>query len=230
MSATKDHALAMIQGARERWQLAARGIVGMPEIDSVGISAIDDALPYLKPDGGLPRYGFLVFMEYLLREDLDAFEKSQRRQKSAQKAVKLIMEAAALMGEADNHPLRFFLEHVGQSAQQAPYGVLYPDGFLDGQLLTETGEVKQQIKIPTFRFEPDAISGIFVSERGPKARDANIVKAIARYFPDSHDFLGAPSNGYAIIANLAALCGLRGKTAQGNPNEYVRGIMNKGHT
>ena len=233
MSEEAENTRAAIEKAIKQWHneglAAAIQQEARPDIERVGILAIDAALPHLKPNGGLTRYGFLHFVLYLLRESPDALENSERRKKAAKNAARLIREAAALMEDADNHPLGLFLNFVAPWIELAPYGVVYPDGVLDGQILTKTGEGHRECKMPTFNFEPDAITGMSSGRRGRIARDANIVRAIAQYFPDSQEFRGA-SDGYSIIANLAVLCGLTGESAQSNPNEYVRSILKKGHT
>ena len=215
----RDFARAYIQGAMARWQMQiyeAAGkphpvpdsiYEGQPDIERVGIPAIDDALPFLKPNGEHPRFAFLSVMAYLLREKENALELSESRKKAAQAAMQHAMEAAELLDGIDNQQLAHEFRKLAALATGAQYGRVSP---ICGLI-------------------PDALTGAMVGKQGGKSRDANIVKAIAQLFPDSQVFLSA-SCGYAIIANLAALCELTGKTAQANPNEYVRALLKKGRT
>ncbi|MBU2718767.1 hypothetical protein HF563_05120 [Acidithiobacillus ferridurans] len=228
-----------------------------PVIKGVGIPAIDDALPYLQAPSfwpeGMPlmrdnpdrwqiaaRLSFLSGMEYLLQEKSDALECSERRKEPVQKAVHLIREAAALLDAADNPLLATLLYSIGEHAKKARYGKIYhletyagyiiPDwtpGMINNQKLAD--EHTRRGVLLNASYTPDALTGALVGKQGGKSRDANIVKAIAQFFPDSQEFRSA-SSGYAIIANLAALCELTGKTAQANPNEYVRALLKKGRT
>ena len=183
---------------------------GWPDIEGVGIPAIDNALQYLKPDTLKPRHTFLVIMESLLQEKPDALEMSERRKVPVQEAVRLIREAAALMGEADNPPLETLLCSIAEQAEKARYGTVFPQAiYADGDA------IKLHVS-----YEPDALSGMCAGKRGGKSSDANIVKMIARRFPDSQEFLST-SNGYSTIARLAVLCGLKNK----NPNAYVRSVL-----
>ena len=227
-----------------------------PVIKGVGIPAIDDALPYLQAPSfwpeGMPlmrnnpnrwqiaaRLSFLSGMEYQLREKPDALENSESRKEPVQKAVHLIREAAALLDEADNPLLATLLYSIGEHAKKARYGMIYPIETYAGYIIPDwtPGMINNQKLLDEHtrhgvllnaRYEPDALTGMFTGKRGGKSRDANIVKAIAQYFPDSEFY--SHQDGYAIIANLAALCGLTGKTAQSNPNEYVRALLKKGRT
>ena len=215
----KNHARGMVQGAMARWQMQIYEAAGkphpvpdnmndgQPDVERVGIAAIDDALPFLKPNGEHPRFAFLSTMEYLLREKKNALELSESRKKAAQEAVQHALKAAALLDGIDNQPLAREFRKLATLATGAQYGRVSPIAGL----------------------VPDALTGMFAGKQGGKSRDANIVKAIAQFFPDSQGFLSA-SSGYAIIANLAALCELTGKTAQASPNEYVRSLLKKGHT
>ncbi len=223
----RDFARARIQGAMACWHLAAYEAAGKPEkvpdsiyddlrgIERVGIPAIDDALPYLQSPVAWPEgmplmrdnpdrwriaaiLSFLSGMEYMLRERSDALELSESRKKAAHEAVQHALKAAALLDGIDNQLLAHEFRKLATLSTDAQYGRVSPRSGL----------------------MPDAWTGQFTSKRGGKSRDANIIKAIARHFPDSQEFLSA-SNGYSIIARLAVLCGLEKPSAAA----YVRSVL-----
>lgn len=269
MSHDAMHARGMIHAAIARCGLTAWSAAGRPkivdddtlrewpDIDGVGIAAIDAALPHLRPLAVWPedmmpmrdtpnrwqiaaRLNFLSGLEYLLRERTDALEQSVRREEPTRKAVRLIREAAQLMDKVDNPLLATLLYSIAEHAKKARHGMVFPGNTYSGyiipdwvpemvsnQELADAG-TRQGVLLAAI-YQPDALTGALAGKRGGKSRDANIIKAIATYFPESQDFLGH-KNGYAVIAQLAMLCGLTGKTAQKNPNEYVRAVLMKGHT
>ena len=203
------------------------------------------------------RYVFLGVMQYFMLERPNSIELSERRRGPVAAAVQHIKEAAKLLDMADNEPLSILLLSIADCVKDAQYGTVTPQRLYRGHLvppawldaweksrftpgrsasepenwqeLLHAGLKTKQGMLLDADMAPDAASGMFTGKRGRKARDANIVKGIARYFPDSPDFLSR-QNGYAVIAQLAMLCGLTGKTAQKNPNEFVRAVLKKGHT
>ncbi|MBN6739960.1 hypothetical protein JKG47_05310 [Acidithiobacillus sp. MC6.1] len=204
---------AIAQWAMQAWEAAGKPDIvpdnimdGRPEIERVSVNAVDDALPHLKPS----RAEFLNTLAYLLRERDDALDVAKARAEKLDKAAALLREAAALLD--DSHTAQF--AKVARSLADWTGAARYGRPFLTG--LKEDGIYGQ--------FEPDSLSARLTGKRGGKSRDANIVKSIAGYFPDSDDFL-TRANGYAIIAGLAKLCGLEGKTAKANSAAYVRSVL-----
>ncbi|MHB8210865.1 MAG: hypothetical protein ACYDDP_05930 [Acidithiobacillus sp.] len=215
----------------------------------MGIPAIDDALPYLQTPAVWPedmplmrdnpdrwqaaaRLSFLSGMVYLLREKPDALENSERRKEPAQKAVHLIREAAALLDEADNPLLAMLLYSIGEHAKKARYGKVFPLNTYAGHIIPDWTPVminnqklldehtRRGVLLNAYH-EPDALTGMHAGHGNKKSRDANIVIAIAQFFPDSPDFFSRPTNGYSVIARLAVLCGLKARS----PAAYVATIL-----
>ena len=200
---------------------------------------------------------FLYAMLYLLTESAGSLDLSERRREPTEEAARQIMAAAKLLDEADNSELATLLLSIAAHAKDARYGTIIPRNLYRGYIappeLVEAWTESQFTPGKSAQAPPnwreilgrpltarkgmllnadiatDAASAMFTSKRGGKARDSNIVKAIARYFPNTQAFL-RDQNGYAVIAQLATLCGLTGKTARDNPNEYVRGVLKRGHT
>ena len=155
----RDFARARIQGAMACWQMQIYEAAGkphpvpdnihegQPDIERVGIPAIDDALPFLKPNGEHPRFAFLSTMAYLLREKKNALELSESRKKAAQEAVQHALKAAALLDGIDNQPLARELRELATLATGAQYGRVYPIAGL----------------------EPDALTGMFAGKQGGKS-------------------------------------------------------------
>jgi hypothetical protein len=187
---------------------------------ALGIPVIDDALPYLKNH----RIAFLGKLRYLMEESQNSVEIGEKRGPKIDEAEQYLRVAAALMEAADNGPMAALLRSFLIYTPHAKTGVVYPK-----HLTRPCADAPEGEMILMALVQPEALSAEHSGRGGPKARDANIVKAIAQHFPDSQKFLSA-SDGYSIIANLAALCGLTGKTAQSNPNKYVRSLLKKGHT
>lgn len=202
---------------------------GFPDIAEVGVRAIDAALPHLMPCGSHPRRAFLDIMDSLLWEKPDAGSIGESRKKSTQEAARLIREAADLLDEAGGDLLATLLHSIACHAEAVQCGMVFPTHIYGGDKGTIPSAPERSGPMLDVHVEMDALSSMFAGRGGKKARDANIVKAIAQHFPDSQEFLSA-SSGYAIIANLAALCGLTGKTAQAKPNEYVCALLKKGRT
>lgn len=201
------------------------------------------------------RYVFLGAMQYFMLERPDSLELSERRRGPVAEAVQHIKEAAKLLDMADNEPLSILLLSIADCAKDAQYGTVTPQRLYRGHLvppawldaweksqftpgrsasepenwqeLLHAGLKTKQGMLLDADMTPDAASGMFTGKRGRKARDANIVKGIARYFPDSPDFLGR-QNGYAVIAQLAMLCGMTGASAKRTSADYVRSILNGG--
>ncbi|MBU2808559.1 hypothetical protein HF285_09885 [Acidithiobacillus ferrooxidans F221] len=219
MSEEAENTRTAIDKAINNWndrRLAAAGLQeALPDIERVGIPAIDAALPHLKPNGDFARYTFLCGLYYILGERPDALEASERRKKAASEAINHIHKAAALLDIADNPMLATLLYSIGEHANAAQYGQVQPMSIYAGN--TRTRQVGVLLNA---RYTLDAGTAAFAGQRGGKARDANIVKAIAQYFPDSQGFFSR-QDGYSIIANLAVLCGLKTK----NPAVYVRSVL-----
>lgn len=207
----RHFARARIQGAMARWQMQIYEAAGKPhpvpdniyeghpDVERVGIPAIDNALPFLKPNGGHPRFAFLSVMAYLLREKENALELSESRKKAAQEAMQHAMAAAALLDGIGNQLLAHEFRKLATLSTGAQYGRVSPIGEL----------------------MPDALTGMHAGHGNKKSRDANIVIAIAQFFPDSPDFFSRQNNGYSVIARLAVLCELKAK----NPAAYVATIL-----
>ncbi|WP_291522988.1 hypothetical protein [Acidithiobacillus sp.] len=199
----KDHARGMVQGAMARWQMQiyeAAGkphpvpdniYEGQPDIERVGIPAIDDALPFLKPNGEHPRLIFLNALSYLMRESDDALEIAGARAKDCDKAAALLREAAALMKGRDNEPLGHLIESIAPWAEQGKYGRVFPEA-LQGYRLAATQH-------------HDSLSASLKGKGGPAARGGAIVRALVPFFPNERGFFA--KGGNTLISRLAVLCG-----------------------
>lgn len=218
----RNLARARIEGALAQWTLRAWEAAGsprsmpdsaldaIPEIEAVGVPAIDAALPYLKPNGGRTRADFLNTLLYLLKERDDALEVAEARAENLDKAAALLREAAALLDDSHTAQLAKVSRSLAEWAGSARYGWALPTALVNGRLQGH--------------YRPDAMSARLTGKRGGQSRDANVVKSIAEFFPDTDAFLSR-SGGYAIIGRLAALCGLGGKTAKKDPHKYARSVL-----
>ena len=212
----RDFARARIQGAMACWHLAAYEAAGKPEkvpdsiydgtrgIERVGIPAIDDALPFLKPNGKHPHFGFLSILSYFMRESDDALEIADARAKNCDKAAALLREVAALLKQSNNEPLGHLVASLAPWAEHGKYGRVYVHKWESGHLYAN-------------QF-PDALSASLKGKRGASTRGAAIIRALAQYFPDEQGFF--TNGGYSTIANLAALCGATKATPA-----YVRSTL-----
>jgi len=226
------------------------------DVEDTGIDAIDNAMPHLRPNGYTARPHFLSSLWYLLKEGSDALELSERRKEPTENAARLIREAASLLDDADSSPLATLLYSIAEYADEARYGRVTPDSIIqngtvvprawiaswhaaqftpgvsphiphDWEKLLTVPDGARRGPVLSAHVAPDAATAIYTGKRGAKANDANIVKALARYFPDSQEFFSR-QEGYSIIARLAVLCGLENK----NPKQYVRETLlraNKGN-
>lgn len=213
----------------ESFQATREGREVLPIIKDVGVPDIDKALPFLNGDAGKARNDFLSVYKYLLRERQDAPEARKLRKKSAEAAASHIRKAAELLAEIENPEMASLLYSMSDWTDMTQYGHVIPKKNFEGNTTIPGTQNKRDGIHMEAHFVPDALTGNFNAARGGLSRDANIVKAIAQFFPDSQEFLSA-SNGYSIIAGLAVLCGLENK----NPKQYVRETLlranNKGDT
>lgn len=191
-----------------------------PIIGNVGIPAIDEALPFLEGDARKARNDFLSVLKYFLRESPEAPEIRKRRKVHVEKAASLIRTAAALLENADNAPLAALLGSIAEQADNAQYGCLYPRNIYTESKAVDGASEKRHGVFLRAHFVPDALTGNFNSRGGSKSRDANIVRALAPFFPDTPDFWS--NGGYALIAGLSQLCGAKTAT-----NQYVRETINQ---
>ncbi len=217
-----DFASTRIKKALNQWSVRAWEAAGkprvmpdsahdaIPEIEAVGAPAIDAALPYLKPNSGRTRAKFLNTILYLLEERDDALEVTKARAEKLDKAAALQREVAALLDESHTAQLAKVARSLEEWIGAARYGQAFPTALVNGRLRG--------------RFEGDALSARLTGKRGGQSRDANVVKSVAVFFPDTDEFLTGSSR-YALIGKLAALCGLDGKTAKQNPAAYVRSVL-----
>ena len=210
----RDFARARIQGALARWQLDAWEAAGKPEpvpdniyegqpdIERVGIPAIDDALLFLKPNGEHPRFAFLNSLSYLMRESDDALEIAGNRADDCDEAAALLRRAAALLKGEDNGPLGHLIESLAPWAERGKYGRVYPMAL-------------QGYRLVANQHHPDALGASLQGKRGKATRDGAIVRGLVQFFPNEQGFF--TNGGYALISKLAALCG----ASKGTP-AYVR--------
>lgn len=194
----RNFARARIEGTLARWHLEAWEAAGRPEpvpdnvtggrppIESVGVPAVDKALPYITK----PAHVFLSGMAYLLNESDDALEIAERRAESCDKAAQLLKEAASLLREADNIPLAGAIDALAPWAEGGKFGTVFPGGMMGSYLHASQN--------------PDALTASLRGRRGKATRAAAVVRALAQFFPDTPGFWGA--GGYSLIAGLAALC------------------------
>lgn len=217
--------ISAIQGAIER---------GMDDTEPVGIPAIDAALPHIRGD----KTDFLRALAYLMQEGPNSLDRYERRKDSTDKAARLIREAAALLDGADNPALATLLLSIAEHAEGAacaritpesitPDGALPPPAWVEAweraqftpgvmpHAPTDWGSPDGGRRGPVLQahVELDALSGMLSGRRGGKSDDANIVKWLARFFPDS--------SAYAVIAALAVLCGVQ----KPSPAAYVRSVL-----
>jgi hypothetical protein len=213
----KVFAYGRIQGALARWYLDAWKAAGSPKIvpddlmdgrppiERVGIEAIDAALPFIVA----PVEVFLTALSYHMSEYDDALEVAASRQRKCTEAAELIRKAAGLLKAADNDPLGLLAESLARWADKAHLGMVIPQGQGQGYQIVAT------------QWE-DALIGAFAPKRGTLSRDAAIIRAVAKFFPDDEQFFAA--GGYAIIANVARVCGVE----RGNLRALVRSTIKEG--
>lgn len=205
---TKAAIIAAIDEAVGAWVVESVNAAGRqqepPIIENVGIPAIDDALPFLEGDARKARNDFLSVLKYFLRESPEAPEIRKRRKVHVEKAASLIREAAALLENADNAPLATLLCSMAEQADNAQYGCIYPRNiYTESTAVDGTSEKRHGVFLRA-HFVPDALTGNFNAKGGSISRDANIVRALAQFFPTEQRFF--TNGGYALISKLAALC------------------------
>lgn len=212
----REYARGCVEGAMARWQMQIYEAAGkphpvpdsiydgQPDVDRVGIPAIDDALPFLKPNGKHPHFAFLSILSYFMRESDDALEIADARAKNCDKAAALLREAAALLKQSNNEPLGHLVASLAPWAEHGKYGRVYVHKWESGHLYAN-------------QF-PDALSASLKGKRGASTRGAAIIRALAQYFPNEPGFFA--NGGYSTIANLAALCGATKATPA-----YVRSTL-----
>lgn len=206
---TKAAIIAAIDKAVGAWVVesvnAARRQQEPPIIENVEIPAIDNALPFLEGDARKARNDFLSVLKYFLRESPEALEIRKRRKVLVEKAASRIRAAAALLENADNAPLATLLCSIAEQADNAQYGCIYPRNiYTESKAVDGTSEIRHGVFLRA-HFVPDALTGNFNGKRGSISRDANIVRALAQFFPTNQEFYTA--RGYALISTLAVLCG-----------------------
>jgi hypothetical protein len=215
----RDFARARIEAALARRKMQTYEAAGkprpvpdsmndeQPDIERVGIAAIDEALPFLKPNGEHPRLAFLNSLSYLMLESDDAIEIAGNRADACDKAAALLREAAELLKGADNEPLGRLVESISPWAEHGKYGRVFPHEWKSGHLYAE------QL--------PDALSASLRGKRGKATRDGAIARILAQHFPDEPGFF--TNGGNALISRLAALCGAIKATPA-----YVRSTLEQG--
>jgi hypothetical protein len=200
----RAYARGCVVGAMARWQLAiyeAAGkphpcpdniYEGQPDIERVGIPAIDDALPFLKPNGEHPRLVFLNSLSYLMRESDDALGIAGNRADDCDEAAALLRRAAALLKGKDNEPLGHLIASLAPWAERGKYGRVYPMAL-------------QGYRLVANQHHPDALSASLRGTRGKPSRDGAIVRGLIQFFPNEQGFF--TNGGNALISRLAVLCG-----------------------
>ncbi|MGE4531452.1 MAG: hypothetical protein AB7C98_09030 [Acidithiobacillus sp.] len=195
-------------------RLWAAIMAGTADNTPLGIPAIDDAVPYLTGH----RIILLATLRYLMEEPANAAEVGANRASRIDEAEAHLRKAAELLEEADNAPLATLVKSLTVYMPSAKTGIVYPD-----HLSRPDSQSPEWAMILMALTTPDALSSIHSAKGGKPARDANVIKTIARLFPDSQEFLSA-SNGYSLIKGLAELCGMEKLRAP----SYVRAVLESG--
>lgn len=194
-----------INGALPDWHFLGQPLetagspdpAGVEEIKSTAIPAIDRALRFITK----PQSEFFSTITYLLQERGDAIGIADARAKSCDEAAELLRQAAQLLSGADNKPLAHMVEALAPWTERAKYGTVRPVAMIGAH--------------PMGTQDIDAGSAARKGKRGNATRAAAVVRMLVPFFPDTPDFWS--NGGYALIAELAQLCGAKTATKQ-----YVR--------
>lgn len=215
----RQYARGCVEGAMARWQMQIYEAAGkphpvpdsiydgQPDIERVGIPAIDDALPFLKPNGEHPRFAFLSILAYLMRESDDALEIAGARAANCDKAAALLRQAAALLKKSDNEPLGRMVESLAPWAGRGKFGRVIAHKWESGHLYAMQW--------------PDALSARLRGHRGKATRAGAIIRTLVQYFPNEREFFA--NGGNTLISRLALLCGATKATPQ-----YVLSTLEQG--